>query len=85
MIMNTTKTLMLAALSIGAGAAVAQEGDAQFLKPSQIPTPTHQWLPSALGVQAANPAATQMGAVTTLFGSSHNSAPVFDGSDGSGS
>jgi hypothetical protein len=85
--MNTTKTLMLAALaslSIGAGAAMAQEVDAQFLKPSQIPTPTYQWLPSASGVQAANPAATQAGSVTTLFGASHNNVPVYDGSDGGG-
>jgi hypothetical protein len=87
--MTNTKTLMIAtitALSIGTGAAIAQEADAQFLSPSQIPTPTYQWLPNATGSYVANSAAPLVGVQTTrsetMFGLSHPLTPAPDGSDG---
>ena len=63
--MTKTRTLMLAttaALTLGAGAALAQEPDAQFLRPSQIPVPTHQWAP---GMSATNTPARNTYSVRT--------------------
>ena len=89
--MKTVTTLMIAtiaALSIGTGAAMAQEVDAQFLQPSQIPAPTYQWLPTGSGGYAANSAAAQAGVPNsrsvTMFGQSRPLAPAPDGADGGG-
>jgi hypothetical protein len=94
--MSTMKPLTLvtiAAFSIGTGAAIAQEADAQFLPKSMIPAPTYQWLPTEPGSYAANPSATRAGEsaspITTMFGQSHHVdvllKPAPDGADGSGS
>jgi hypothetical protein len=90
--MKTTKTLMLAAiaaLSIGTGAAMAQEGDAQNLfngSPRVFNEFAQGKFASGPSSFAANFAAAQPGAQNsrsvTMFGQSGSLIPAPNGSDG---
>jgi hypothetical protein len=84
MTMNTTKTLMLAALatlSIGSGIAMAQEADYQNLWNGGMAPKTLQ------STNTFDPATLRQPSIVTMFGSQHRTTleaqPGFSGADGS--
>ena len=89
--MKTMKTLMLAAvaaLSIGTGAAMAQEGDAQNLfngSPRIFNEFAHgTYFSTGTGSQFAGAAQVRTSRSVTMFGQSRVLSPAPDGSDGGG-